>query len=67
MRQTSLDSAITVTCTREIRPGLVQTAVINAHHLPTGVSLPSTAVARFLAVEHWHIARSRYRRPSHAR
>ncbi len=67
MRPTALGSVVAVTCTREIRPGLVHTIVIDAHQLPTGVSLPSTAVARFLAAEHRQIARSRYHRPSHGR
>ena len=67
MRHTTLSTVVAITCTREIRPGLVQTTVIDAHQLPTGVSPPSTAVARFLAAEHRKIARSRYHRPSHAR
>jgi len=67
MRPPSLGSVVVVTCTREIRPGLVQTTVIDTHHLPTGVSLPPTAVARFLAAEHRQIARSRYHRPAHGR
>ena len=67
MRPTSLGTVVAVTLTREIRPGLVQTTVINAQRLPTGLSLPPTAVAQFLAAEHRQIARSRYHRPSHAR
>lgn len=67
MRPPSLGSVVAVTFTREIRPSLVQTTVIDTHHLPTGVSLPPTAVARFLAAEHRQIARSRYHRPSHRR
>jgi len=67
MRLPSLGSVVAVTCTREIRPGLLQTTVIDTHHLPTGLSLPPSAVARFLAGEHRQIARSRYRRPSHSR
>ena len=67
MRQTSLGTVVAVTCTREIRPGLLLTTVLDAHHLPTGLSLPPTAVAQFLAAEHRQIARSRYHRPAHGR
>jgi len=67
MRQTSRVTVVAVTRTRDIRPGVVQTSVIEAHCLPTGVSPPLTAVARFLANEHRQIARSRYHRPSHGR
>lgn len=67
MRPPSLGTIVAVTYTREIRPGLLQTTVIDAHHLPTGLSLPPTAVARFLAAEHRQIARSRYHRPVHGR
>ena len=67
MRPPSLGSVVAVTFTREIRPGLLQTTVIDAHHLPTGLSLPPTDVARFLAAEHRQIARSRYHRPSRGR
>ena len=67
MRQTSLGTVVAVTLTREICPGLLQTTVIDSQHLPTGLSLAPTAVARFLATEHRQIARSRYHRPSHGR
>ena len=67
MRQTSLGTVVAVTLTREIRPGLLQTSVIDSQHLPTGLSLSPTAVARFLVTEHRQIARSRYHRPSHGR
>lgn len=67
MRHSTLSSVVAITLTRENRPGLVHPIVIDAHQLPTGVSLPSTAVARFLAAEHRQIARSRYHRPSHGR
>jgi hypothetical protein len=67
MRQLSLGTVVSVTCTRELRPAVVQTLVMNADRLPTGVSPPHTAVARFLANEHRQIARSRYHRPLRGR
>jgi hypothetical protein len=67
MRQSSLGTVVAVTFTREIRPGRLQTTVIDSQHVPTGLSLSPTAVARFLTIEHREIARSRYHRPSHGR
>lgn len=67
MRQTSLGTVVAVTLTREIRPGLLQTTVIDSQYLPTGLSLAPPTVVRFLATEHRKLARSRYHRPSHGR
>ena len=67
MRQTTLGTVVAVTLTREIRPGMLQTTVIDSQHLLTGQSLSPTAVARFLATKHRQIARSRCHRPLHGR
>ncbi len=67
MHQRSLSTVVTVAHTREMHPRVAQISVMNADRLPTGVSPPHTAVARFLANEHRQIARSRYHRPSHGR
>lgn len=67
MRYPQSGSVVAVTLTREVRHGEYRTAWIPAHQVPTGVSLPSSAVSNFLATEHRQIKQSLYRRPVHRR
>ena len=67
MRQTQLGQVVAVTFTREVRPGEYRTEWIHAQHVPTGLSLPPSAVARFLATEHRQLTQSLYRRLVHRR
>jgi hypothetical protein len=58
---------VTVTLTREVRPGEYRTEPICAEYLPTGLSLSSSPVASSLNAEHRQINRLLYLRPWHGR
>lgn len=64
MRHPQPGVVVAVTLTREVRPGEYRTEWIDSHHVPTGLFVPSSAVDRFLAMEHRQIKQSLYRRPA---
>ena len=67
MQNTSHGYVVTVTLTREIRPGEYRTEPVCAEQLPTGLYESSATVAGALRTEHQQIKRSLYRRPWHGR
>jgi hypothetical protein len=60
-------SVVTVTLTREVRPGEYHTEPICAEHLPTGLYVSSSTVAAALTAEHRQMKRLLYRKPWHRR
>jgi hypothetical protein len=63
MRNASHGSVVTVTLTREVRPGEYRTEPVCAEHLPTGLYVSASTVTAALNAEHRQIKRSLYRKP----
>ncbi len=67
MQNASHGTVVTVTLTREVRPGEYRTEPVCAEQLPTGLYESHATVAAALRTEHRQIKRSLYRRPWHGR
>jgi hypothetical protein len=67
MQHASHGSIVTVTLTREVRPGEYRTEPICAEQLPTGLYESHATVAATLSSAHRQIKRSLYRKPWHWR
>jgi hypothetical protein len=67
MRNASHGSVVTVTLTREVRPGEYRTEPVCAEYLPTGLYVSASTITAALNAEHRHIKRSLYRKPRHRR
>jgi hypothetical protein len=67
MQNVSYGSVVTVTLTREVRPGEYRTEPVCAERVPTGLYDSPATVAAALRTEHRQIKRSLYRKPWHGR
>lgn len=67
MRHSHAGLVMVTTLTEAVRSREDRPIWIPAHQVPTAVSLPASAVSRFLASEHRWITRTLYRRPARGR